>query len=156
MLVVYVRYSYYQGNAVSREPAHFTLHFDVLLYNQSNFNVFVKFCYAVIAHIAFHAYLTTCLLLFFANFHRFISNGWCSESKRITVLSKGRAFNLYEPISCFGKSIVLNKLFYTLRKAPFFRTVDLILIVKPDIIIIVMNTDKEISFLFKIYKSSRN
>ena len=29
---------------------------------------FVKFCYAVIAHIAFHVYLTTYLLLFCANF----------------------------------------------------------------------------------------
>ena len=49
---------------------------------------FVKLCYAVIAHIAYHAYLTTYLLLFYANFHRFISNWWFSKSKRITVLSK--------------------------------------------------------------------
>ena len=34
---------------------------------------------------------------------------------------------------------------YTLRKTPFFRTVDLTLIVKPDIIVIVMDIDK-ISF----------
>ena len=34
---------------------------------------YVAFCYAVIAHISFHAYLTTYLLLFFANFQRFIS-----------------------------------------------------------------------------------
>ena len=38
-------------------------------------------------------------------------------------------------------------------KTPFFRAVDLILIVKSDIMIIVINTDKKISyFLFKIYK----
>ena len=35
-------------------------------------------------------------------------------------------------------------------------TVDLILIVKPDIIIIVMNTDKKISFLLNIYNNSKN
>ena len=67
---------------------------------------FVKFCYAVIAHIAFNAYLTTYLLLFDANFQRFISNGWCSKLKRITELSKGKAFNFYEPIACFGMSIL--------------------------------------------------
>ena len=41
MLVVYVRYSRRQGNTilVKREPAHFRLHFDVLLQNQLNFNV---------------------------------------------------------------------------------------------------------------------
>ena len=55
---------------------------------------FVKFCYAVIAHIAFHAYLTTSLLLFYASFQRFISNGWCSKSKRITVLSKRQIIQL--------------------------------------------------------------
>ena len=60
---------------------------------------FVKFCYAVIAHIAFHAYLTTYLLLFYANFQKFISNGWCSKLKQITVLSKGKSFNFYEPIA---------------------------------------------------------
>ena len=45
---------------------------------------------------------------------------------------------------------------HVLRKTSFFRTVDLILIVKSDIIIIVMNTDKKISLLFKIYKISKN
>ena len=39
MLVVYVRYSCRQGNAIERELDHFTLHFDVLLHNQLNFNV---------------------------------------------------------------------------------------------------------------------
>ena len=67
---------------------------------------FVKLCYAVIAHIALHAYLTTYLLLFYANFQRFISKGWCSISNRITVLSRGKAFNFYEPIACFGMSIL--------------------------------------------------
>ena len=37
--------------------------------------------YAVTAHIAFQAYLTTCLLIFYANFQRFISKGWGSKSK---------------------------------------------------------------------------
>ena len=41
-------------------------------------------------------------------------------------------------------------------KTPIFRRVDLILKVKPNIIIILMNTDKKISFLFKIYKNSKN
>ena len=116
---------------------------------------FVKLCYAVIAHIAFHVYLTTYLLLFHINFQRFISNGWCSTLKRITVLSKGKAFNIYEPIACFGMSILLNKLFTHLEKTPLFRTVGLILIVKLDIIIIVMNTDKKISFLFKSTKTRK-
>ena len=49
---------------------------------------FVKFCYAVIVHIAFHVYLMTYLLLFCANFQRVISDGRYSKSKRITVLSK--------------------------------------------------------------------
>ena len=71
---------------------------------------FVKNCYAVIAHIAFYAHLTTDFLLFYANFQRFISNGWCSSSKRITVLPKGREINFYEPIACFGMSIFKNKL----------------------------------------------
>ena len=39
MYVFYVRYSGRLGNAISREPAHFTLHFDVLLHNQLNFNI---------------------------------------------------------------------------------------------------------------------
>ena len=39
MLVVYVRYSCHQGNAMKRESAHLTLHFDVLLHNQLNFNI---------------------------------------------------------------------------------------------------------------------
>ena len=41
-------------------------------------------------------------------------------------------------------------------KNTLFRTVDLILIVKSDIITIVMNTDEKISFSFKIYKNSKN
>ena len=67
---------------------------------------FVKLCYALIAHIALHAYLTTYLLLFYANFQRFITKGWCSISNQITVLSRGKAFNFYEPIACFGMSIL--------------------------------------------------
>ena len=63
---------------------------------------FVKVYYDVIATIASHAYLTTCLLLCYANFQRFISKGWCSESKPITVLSKGKTFNFSEPIAYFG------------------------------------------------------
>ena len=66
---------------------------------------FVKFCNAVIAHIAFNAYLTNYLLLYYANFQRLISNGWCSKSKWITLLSKGKIFNFYVPIACFGMSI---------------------------------------------------
>ena len=46
--------------------------------------------------------------------------------------------------------------YFTLWKPPFFRAVDLILTVKYNIIIIVMNTDKKISFLFKMYKKSKN
>ena len=42
---------------------------------------FKKLCYAAIAHIAFHACLTTYLLLLYANFQRFILNRWCSKSK---------------------------------------------------------------------------
>ena len=55
---------------------------------------FVKFCYVVVAHIAFHAYLTTYLLIFYANFQRFICNGWCFKSKRITVLLKKQIMQL--------------------------------------------------------------
>ena len=33
----------------------------------------VILCFSVIAHMAFNAYLTTCLLLFNGNFQRFIS-----------------------------------------------------------------------------------
>ena len=86
---------------------------------------FVNLCYAVIAHIAFHAYLTTHLLLFYANFQRFISNGGCSKSKRITVLSKGKAFYLYELIACLACQF-LKKLFTHFEKHPF-RTGDLLL-----------------------------
>ena len=62
--------------------------------------------YAVIAHIAFYAYLTPYFLPFYANFQRFISDRWCSKLKRTTVLSKGKTFNFYEPIACFGMSIL--------------------------------------------------
>ena len=55
---------------------------------------FVKFCYAVIAHIAFHAYLMTYLIIFYANFQRFISNGCCSISKWITALSRKQSIQL--------------------------------------------------------------
>ena len=37
-------------------------------------------------------------------------------------------------------------------KTPFFGTVDLVLIVKPNIIIIVMNTDKQIRFIENLQK----
>ena len=118
-----------------------------------NLQLFVKLCYAVIAHIAFHLYLTTYLLLLYANLQRFISYGWCSKLKRVTVLSKGKAFNFYEPIGCFGMSILLNKLL-TLRKKHLFS--GQILIFKAVITIIVMITNNKISFLFKIYKTYKN
>ena len=117
---------------------------------------FVKCCCAVIANIAFHAYLTAYLNLFHANFQRIISNGWCSKSKRITVLSKRQSIQLLWTHCLFWHLNSLKWTIYTLRKTPFFRWVDLILIVKSDIIIIGMNTDKKISFLFKIYKNSKN
>ena len=116
----------------------------------------VKFCYAVIAHIALHVYLMTNLLLFYANFQKWISNGWCSKSKRITVLSKRQSIQLLWTYCLFWHVNSVKLSIYTLWKTPFFRTVYLILIVKSDIIIIVMNTDKKISFLFKIYKYSKN
>ena len=50
MLVVYVRYSCRQGNAIWREPAHFTLHLTFTT-QPIKLQRFVKFCYAVIAHI---------------------------------------------------------------------------------------------------------
>ena len=68
----------------------------------------VKFCYAVIAHIAFHAYLMTYLLVIYANFQRFITNGWSSKSQLITVLSKGKVFNFYEPFAWFWHINSLN------------------------------------------------
>ena len=34
------------------------------------------------------------------------------------MLSKGKAFNFYEPIACFGMSILLNKLFIS-KNTPF-------------------------------------
>ena len=48
---------------------------------------FIKVCYAMIAHNAFHAYLTTYLLLIYAKFQRFISNERRSKSKAKTVNS---------------------------------------------------------------------
>ena len=117
---------------------------------------FVKFCYAVIAHIAFHVYLIAYLLIFYANFQRFISYGWYSKSKRITVLSKKQSIQLLWTHCLFWHVNSFKLTIYILRKTPLFRTVDLILIVKSDIIIIVLNTDKKISFLFKIYKNAKN
>ena len=55
---------------------------------------FVKLCYAAIAHIAFHACLTTYLLFLYANFQRFISKGLCINKNRITVLSKMQSIQL--------------------------------------------------------------
>ena len=40
-------------------PAHVVSDCDILLHNQLNFNVFVKLCYAVMAYLAFHTFLTT-------------------------------------------------------------------------------------------------
>ena len=77
-------------------------------------------------------------------------------NNHITVLSKGKNIQLLRTHCLFGMSIFLNKLFTHFKKHPFSRTVDLILIVMSDIIIIVMNTDKKISFLFKIYKNLKN
>ena len=106
----------------------------------------------MIAHIAFHAYLTTYSLLFYPNFQRFISNGWCSKLKGITVLSKkAKHSNSMNPLPVLACQFFKINYF-----SLFFRTVDLILIVKADIIINVLNTDKKISFLFKIYKISKN
>ena len=44
---------------------------------------------------------------------------------------------------------------YTLWKTPFLRTVDLVLLVKFDIIIIVMNADKKISFFYLKFTKTR-
>ena len=117
---------------------------------------FVKKVYAAIAHIAFHACLMTYVLLLYANFQRIISNGRCSKLKQITVLSKRQSIQLLWTHCLFWHVNSLKLTIYTLRKTPFFRTIDLILIVKSDIIIIVMNTVKKISFLFFIYKNSKN
>ena len=76
--------------------------------------------------------------------------------KRITVLSKRQSIQLLQTHCLFWHVNSLKKTIYTLRKIHFFRTIDLILIVKSDIIIIVMNTVKKLSFLFKIYKNSKN
>ena len=105
MLVVYMYYSCRQGNAIKSKLAHFTLQFDLFTAQPNKLQRFVKYCYDVIAHIACYAYLMTDLLLFYANFQRFISNRWCSISKLITVLWKGKAFHFCEPISCFGMPI---------------------------------------------------
>ena len=80
---------------------------------------FVKLWYAVIADIAFHVYSTTYLLLFYADFQRFICNRWCSNSKQITVRSKWQSIQLHEPIACFGMSDLQNKLFTHFVKHPF-------------------------------------
>ena len=84
---------------------------------------FVKLSYAVIAHIAFHAYLTTYFLLFYANFQRFISKGWHSNVKQITVLSKGKAFNFYEPIACLGMFILFTKNYLNTSKNTLFQDI---------------------------------
>ena len=67
--------------------------------------------YAVISHIALNAYLTTSLLLFRANFRRYISKRFCSRSKRMTIQSKSQNIHLYyEHFACFDESF-LNELF---------------------------------------------
>ena len=47
---------------------------------------FVKFRYAVIAHIAFHVYLRTYLLIFNANFQRFIT-ACCQKVKHLNSMN---------------------------------------------------------------------
>ena len=151
-----MRYSGRQDDAISRKPAHFTLHFDVLLHNHLNFNDSKKICYAVIAHFAFLAYLKTYLLIFYANFQRFISIGWCSKFERMTVLSiKKHSTSIIWTHCLFWHVNSLKQTIYILRKLPFFWTEDLILIVKSDIIIIVMNTDKKISFFYLKFTETR-
>ena len=94
-------------------------------------------------------------------------NGWCSKPIRLTVLSKRQSiqflWNLLPVLLCqffkinylhaskLKKVRVQRSGIDTNKYYTFFRKVDLILIVKSDIIIIAMNTDKKISFLFKIY-----
>ena len=58
----------------------------------------ILLCCNSVAHIASHVHLETYLLIFFANFQRFISNGWCSKSKRITVLSKAPQSTSMNPL----------------------------------------------------------
>ena len=87
------------------------------------------------------------LLLFYANFQRFISNVWCSKSKRIALLSKGKTINFIEPIAFIDMSVLYNKLF-THFKNTLIQDSKSKLKVNSDIIIIVMNTDKKISVVF--------
>ena len=95
---------------------------------------FVKFCCAAIAHIAFHACLTTYLLLLYANFQRFISNRWCSKVKtNNSAVKKAKHLTAMNPLPVLACQFF--KIIYTLGKTPFFRTVDLILIGKPNIIV---------------------
>ena len=70
MLVVYKRYSCRQNNATCR-TGPFYVAFWRFTTQPIKLQRFVKFYYAVIYHIAYHAYLTTYLLLFYANFQRF-------------------------------------------------------------------------------------
>ena len=76
--------------------------------------------------------------------------------KRITVLSKRQSIQFLRTHCLFWHVNSLKKTIYTLRKIHFFRTVDLILIVKSDIIIIVMNTVKKLSFLILNLQNSKN
>ena len=76
--------------------------------------------------------------------------------KRITVLSKRQSIQLLRTHCLFWHVNSLKKTIYTLRKIHFFRTVDLILIVKSDLIIIVMNTVKKLSFYLRRFSESRS
>ena len=66
-------------------------------------------------------------------------------NQNITVLSKGQSIQLWTHCLFWHVNSLIETI-YTLKKNTLFRTVDLILVVKSNIMIIVKNTDKKISF----------
>ena len=76
-----------------------------------------------------------------------VPNQYCQKVKHSTSRN---------PLPVLAYQFFKISYLHTLKNT-LFRTVDLILIVKSNsIIIILMNTDKKIRFLFKIYKNLKN
>ena len=74
----------------------------------------------------------------------YLSDGILNQMNNSTVkkAKHSTSMNPFPVLAC----LLFKVIFLHTSKTPFLRPVDLILIVKSDIIIIVMNTDKKISF----------
>ena len=105
----------------------------------------VIFCYAVTAHIVFHAYLPTCLLLIYENFQRFIAKGFCYRSKRIMVVKKSKHQTSMNTLPVLGSQFFKINYLHTSKITLFHNSRANIDIYKKKII--ALKTDQNVFYL---------